>query len=98
MLENNHFRFFRECGERKFLLVRSQESYVGLSFCPLVDTPKQLRFVWTRFEVVVSVMHGNQDRWGKLAADGRDLIRFEDVELCIDRNHEHIHAAKLSEG
>src|SRR6266567_5985956 len=81
MLEDNDCRLLGECGVREFILVRVQVPHVGLSFYPIVDTAELLRTVWTRFEVVVAVMHGNQDRWCKLTADRCDLVRLKDVEL-----------------
>src|SRR5438093_8913919 len=72
MLEYKHFRFLGKCGQRELLLVRNRVSHVGLSFRPVVDTAKLLRLVRTRFEVVMSIVHGNQEPWGKPAADGRE--------------------------
>src|SRR5206468_8664010 len=81
MFEDQHFRFFWEAGERKVLFVRGQVSYVGLPLCPVVDTSKLFRPAWIRFEVILPVVHWNQDRWNKPAADDRDLVCLQNVRL-----------------
>src|SRR5262245_59689988 len=81
MFENEDFRFRPQRTEGKILPVRSQVSDSGFSLGPLINATKKFRLLGVQFQILVPVVHRDQNAWRQLAADVRDLIRFENVEL-----------------